>query len=188
MRVSSIGGSDDAQTRGKLAARVPRDSSRVRGAPGGAPAAGYRKDAAKGMEAPHFVLLVEDNIADVFLIQRAIERYGLSVNLSVMEDGEQALHFLDALQDNPDTPCPEIVLLDLNLPRRSGADVLQALRSKDRCHDVPVIVLTSSDSQEDRDRAIQFGANAYFRKPSAYREFLQIGQIMKDHIEHPGAA
>jgi CheY-like chemotaxis protein len=179
MRVSSIGGNDDAQIRGNASrprsgnvAACALEPSRVNG------------DARSGgtQQSQHVVLLVEDNIADVFLIQRAIEKYGLSVNLIVEEDGEKALQFLDSLQDDPGVPCPEVVLLDLNLPRRSGADVLQAVRTSDRCGDVPVVVITSSDSQEDRDRAVQLGATQYFRKPNAYREFLQIGQIMKDYL------
>lgn len=132
------------------------------------------------------VFLVEDNSADVFLIQRAIEFYGLSVELVVVDDGEKALRFVDAIDDDPGAHCPDVVLLDLNLPRRSGADVLQALRTSERCRNVPVVVITSSDSQEDRDRAMQLGANRYFRKPNTYREFLQIGQIMQDYLAQTG--
>jgi CheY-like chemotaxis protein len=180
MQVSSIGGSDGTQRKRKLAAQAAMEPRGVNESQSRGAAAAYERKPNGRSEVQRVVFLVEDNIADVFLIQRAIELYGLSVRLIVAEDGEKAIQFLSALDDDPEARPPDVVLLDLNLPRRSGADVLQAFRTSRRCRNVPVIVVTSSDSQEDRDRAVQLGASAYFRKPNAYREFLQIGQLMKD--------
>jgi CheY-like chemotaxis protein len=126
------------------------------------------------------LLLVEDNSADVFLVEQAIEFHQVPVRLVVAEDGEQAWRYLENLAANPDLPCPDVVLLDLNLPKRSGAEVLEELRKSSRCPDMPVIVLTSSDSAYDRQRAASLGANRYFRKPTSYREFLEIGAILKE--------
>jgi CheY-like chemotaxis protein len=126
------------------------------------------------------VLVVEDNRGDVFLVERAVEFHKLPVKLTVVDDGEQALKFLEAVDADENQPCPSLVLLDLNLPKRPGNEVLRRMRSSGRCREVPVIVLTSSDSAGDRKMATELGATRYFRKPTSYDEFLKIGEVMKE--------
>ena len=126
------------------------------------------------------VLIVEDNRADVFLVERAVEHYHVPAALKLLEDGEQAIKYLESLEDQPDAPIPSLLLLDLNLPKRPGTEVLRRLRASGRCRNIPVIVLTSSDSADDRRVASEYGASCYFRKPTSYDEFLKIGHVMNE--------
>lgn len=134
------------------------------------------------------VLIIEDNRADVFLVERAVEFYNVPANMRVLEDGEQAIRYIDSLEADPQAPLPALLLLDLNLPKRPGTDVLKRLRAGDRCRAIPVIVLTSSDSADDRRMASQYGASRYFRKPTSYDEFLKIGQVMNEVLASGAAA
>jgi CheY-like chemotaxis protein len=117
---------------------------------------------------------VEDNKADVFLIREVIEAAEVPADFHIVHDGQDAKLFLDAAD-----PCPDLVLLDLNLPKTNGEEVLKHLRSATSCRDTPVLVVTSSDSARDRDKVAQLGITAYFRKPSAYSEFLKLGPLVK---------
>jgi two-component system, chemotaxis family, response regulator Rcp1 len=129
------------------------------------------------------VVVVEDNRADVFLVERAIEFCKLSVRLKVIEDGEEALKYVESVELDGNIPCPDAILLDLNLPRRSGREVLQSVRQAKRCREVPVIILTSSNSPEDRQQTAALGATRYFRKPTSYQEFLKIGDILGEVLK-----
>jgi CheY-like chemotaxis protein len=131
----------------------------------------------------NLVLLVEDNRADVFLVEQAIEFHQVPVRLLVAEDGEEACQYFERADHDEHTPCPEVVLLDLNLPKRSGAEVLARVRTSQKCRDVPVVILTSSDSLEDRREASRLGADRYFRKPTSYREFLGIGAVLNEVLK-----
>ena len=131
------------------------------------------------------VVLVEDNRADVFLVERAVEFCKLSVSLKVIEDGEEALKYLQEVESDRDRPCPDAMLLDLNLPRRSGREVLQSVRQTERTREMPVIILTSSNSPEDRRETAALGATRYFRKPTSYQEFLKIGEILGEVLRKP---
>jgi CheY-like chemotaxis protein len=122
---------------------------------------------------------VEDNKADVFLIREAVTFHNLNVELHVVVDGKLALDFIDNAGVDPATPCPSLCLLDLNMPIHSGYEVLQHLRGNGRCKDIPVVIMTSSESEHDRTEMMRLGANAYFHKPLSYDEFLQIGEVMK---------
>jgi CheY-like chemotaxis protein len=128
----------------------------------------------------HKILLVEDNRSDVFLLREAIAAAGVPADLHVVSDGEWAIEFIDQMDAGEDVLCPSLVILDLNLPKRTGAEVLEYLRQSGKFRNIPVLIVTSSDSEEDRARAIQLGAAGYFRKPSAYEAFLKIGEVVKD--------
>jgi CheY-like chemotaxis protein len=125
------------------------------------------------------ILLIEDNPADVFLVEEAIKTEELSYRLTHAADGERAIALVRQLEEDESLPCPALLLLDLNLPRKSGDEVLERLRASERCKNIPVIVLTSSDSAADREKARRLGANAYFRKPSDLDEFLRLGAVIK---------
>lgn len=119
------------------------------------------------------ILLAEDNPADVYLIEEALREHEVDFNITVAEDGEAALRLLSEIGYRPD-----VVLLDLNMPKRSGGEVLHLLRHSQH-PEVPVIVLTSSDSPSDRDEALRLGATCYIRKPTGLDEFLEIGATIK---------
>ena len=122
--------------------------------------------------------LAEDNPGDVFLVETALRLENLDAELVVAADGEQMLRLLENL-DAGKTPCPDVVLLDLNLPRYSGADLLARLRESPHCGQTPVIVMTSSDAPSDHDIALRLRANGYFRKPSDYAEFMRLGALVR---------
>jgi len=126
------------------------------------------------------ILIVEDNPADLFLIREAIEAAGLDADVYVASDGEKAMQFLDDAER--DALAPSLVILDINLPKKHGIDVLQHLRRGRRSSRAVVIVVSTSDSARDRRDAMNFGANEYFRKPSDYDEFLKLGDRIKELI------
>jgi CheY-like chemotaxis protein len=123
------------------------------------------------------ILLAEDNPADVYLIEEALREHEVPFQITVAEDGEVAIGMIVAGQVQPD-----LILLDLNMPKRSGGEVLTRLRQDSKCQAIPVIVLTSSDSPSDREEALKLGATSYIRKPTGLDEFLQIGAAIKNLV------
>lgn len=117
---------------------------------------------------PFIVLLVEDDANDALLLQRAFHKAKLTSLLRVVSDAEEAMAYLES-----DQPVPSLLLLDLNLPRTSGLELLEWLRKKPAPLKVlPVIVLTSSRDTEDIDKAYEHGANSYMAKPNGNFEGL----------------
>jgi len=131
--------------------------------------------------------VIEDNSADVFLIREAIESVKLNAELNVLTDGEKAIRFLESADRDSSIEVPDVVILDINLPKKHGGDVLQSLRRSVRFGTAPVLIVTSSDSARDREAMIKLGANGYFRKPSAYLEFMKLGELVKSMLD-AGAA
>ncbi|HLG99562.1 MAG TPA: response regulator [Bryobacteraceae bacterium] len=124
------------------------------------------------------ILLAEDNPGDVLLFREALRLSNLSCDLVVAEDGEKALHLLQNTSAAPNGARPDVIVLDINLPKRSGQDVLQWVRGNGSFATTPVIVLTSSASPEDRTRALELGANLYVQKSSDLDEIFEIGQTI----------
>ena len=125
--------------------------------------------------------MVEDNGADVYLVKHALEQHGVEHRIVHSKDGDDALSQLRRF--GSDLPRPDIILLDMNLPRRTGAEVLAVLRENGSCAGIPVVVMTSSDSPDDRRRAADFGVDVYFQKPSDLAAFVEIGGIIKTLVE-----
>jgi CheY-like chemotaxis protein len=134
-------------------------------------------------ELPVNILLIEDAEPDVFLVREALKNAGLNFELNVLDDGEKAIDFIDELDRNGGAGCPHVVLLDLNLPKRSGDQILEHMRQSGRCRNVPVVVVTSSDSPRDKAEASRLGATRYFRKPSRLDEFMQLGPLVRELVE-----
>ncbi len=122
---------------------------------------------------------MEDNEGDVLLIQEAIQTTKLALTLHVVKDGEQAIRFFDRMDSEPDTPCPSLVILDINLPKKQGDEVLKHMRRSRRCATALVIAVSTSDSARDREKMTNVGANGYFRKPSEYDDFMKLGDMVK---------
>ena len=131
------------------------------------------------------ILVVEDNDADVFLLQEAVSLYKLGVELHVVENGALAISYIENADIDMAAVCPCLCLLDMNLPLRGGAEVLRRLRASQRMAQVPAIVMTSSRSQPERDEIMRLGASAFFHKPISYSEFMDIGKLMRSFL--PGA-
>jgi CheY-like chemotaxis protein len=127
----------------------------------------------------NYILLAEDNSADVFLVKQALEEQNLSCELRVIADGEAAMDFIDHLDTAPGSVCPDVLLLDLHLPKRDGEEILKHLRASKRCGRIPVVILTSSDSPRDQRNAEMHTAVYYFRKPSSLEQFMELGVIVK---------
>ncbi|QKY19507.1 response regulator [Halolamina sp. CBA1230] len=119
------------------------------------------------------VLLVEDNPGDVRLTEEALDEAGTDIQLHVVNDGVEALSFLSGTDEYAGTATPDVILLDLNLPRKGGEEVLEAIQEDPSLPTPPVIVLTSSDTDEDVARSYELSANAYLTKPVAPEEFIE---------------
>ncbi len=121
------------------------------------------------------LLLVEDNLGDVELTTLALEESMLSINLSVVGDGAAALDFLHhQKQKYANAPYPDLILLDLNLPKKSGLEVLAEIKSDQVLKRIPVVVLTTSQAEEDILRSYNLYASGYITKPSRFDEFVKV--------------
>ena len=125
------------------------------------------------------ILLVEDDPGDIKLTQKALLKSKLSVDLSVVTKGEEALAFLRREGGYTDAPLPNLILLDLNLPGLSGQEVLQEIKNDKNLKFIPVVILTTSNSDKDILKSYNLGANCYVRKPVDLHEFIKIVQSIE---------
>ena len=123
---------------------------------------------------PIEILLVEDDPGDVVIAQEALEQSKLVNNLHVASNGDEALAFLRREGDYADSPKPDLVLLDLNLPRRDGREVLAEVKSDPDLRRIPVVILTTSQAEEDIVRSYDLHANAYVTKPVDFAQFVNV--------------
>jgi two-component system response regulator len=134
------------------------------------------------MKQAHAILLVEDNPADVKITQRALRESALPVELFVVRDGQEAVDFLlrnGPHANDPDWRSPDLILLDLNLPRLTGRQVLDRIRTTPALRAVPVIVLTTSHRPEDIQEMYSAGANTYIAKPQDFTRFVEVLQTIQ---------
>jgi CheY-like chemotaxis protein len=127
-------------------------------------------------------IVIEDNTADVYLIREALKQVFARVELEVLNNGEAASELVDRLTSQS-SQWPDIILLDLNLPRCDGKEVLHRLRQMPGEQRAPVIVMTSSNSPKDRDECLSLGAACYFRKSSDLNEFMKIASVIRDLVQ-----
>lgn len=125
------------------------------------------------------LLLAEDNPGDVFLVREALKQERLDHELVIQGDGEQMLQYIHQI-DSGRVTCPDLVLLDLNLPKANGAALLARVRQSPVCGHVPVVIVTSSDAVKDREATARLGASTYFRKPTDYDGFMKLGPIIRN--------
>lgn len=135
---------------------------------------------AQASGAPIEILLVEDNPGDVRLTQEAVREAKIRNTLNVVNDGEQAIAYVRRQGDYADRPRPDLILLDLNLPRKDGREVLQDLKSDRDLHRIPVVVLTSSEAEQDILRTYDLYANAYVTKPVDLEQFMHVVSSIQD--------
>lgn len=135
---------------------------------------------------PARILIVEDNDPDVFLVEEALRSQGISARIERAYDGEEAVAVLSKLTE---ASLPDLIIIDLNLPRVAGVEVLKHARGLELLDRVPVLILTSSQSRADRALSLQLGANAYIAKPPTLPEFLSaVGAGILRLLERPHAA
>ncbi|WP_125775280.1 response regulator [Antribacter gilvus] len=126
------------------------------------------------------ILLVEDDPGDVLMTREAFEDYKIANRLSVVTDGVSALEFLRRQGEYADAPAPDLVLLDLNLPRMDGLEVLAVVKNDPALRHIPVVVLTTSDSEEDIIGSYSLHANAYVTKPVDFERFIDVVRQIDD--------
>jgi CheY-like chemotaxis protein len=129
---------------------------------------------------PIEVLLVEDDPGDVLLIREAFDFNKVHNNLNVVSDGEQALDYLRGVGDYAGRTRPDLVLLDLNLPRKDGREVLADVKTDPDLRTIPIVVLTTSEAEEDVLKSYQLHANAYVTKPVDFERFVSIVRQIDD--------
>lgn len=127
------------------------------------------------------LLLIEDNPADAGLVGEALEEHSVICKVVVLNNGEKALDFIHGVEAGLES-CPDLVILDLNLPRVPGAEVLSRIRKGPLCASIPVIILTSSDNRRDQEEAARLGASRYFQKPSNLDDFLKLGGVVEEML------
>ncbi|MFB9235071.1 response regulator [Plantactinospora siamensis] len=123
---------------------------------------------------PIEVLLVEDDPGDVLMTQEAFEEHKLRNRLTVVSDGDEALAYLRREGQFTDVSTPDLILLDLNLPRRDGREVLEEIKNDETLRQIPVVVLTTSQADEDILRSYRLHANAYVTKPVDFDRFITV--------------
>ena len=126
------------------------------------------------------VLLVEDDAGDVMMIREAFEENKLRNRLNVVSDGVEAMEFLRREGPYVDAPRPDLILLDLNLPRRDGREVLSDVKGDESLRSIPVVVLTTSSAEEDILRSYNLHANAFVTKPVDFDSFIEVVRQIDD--------
>jgi CheY-like chemotaxis protein len=123
---------------------------------------------------PIEILLVEDSPSDTDLTIEALKDFKVRNNVSVVEDGVQALQFLRREPPYAEAPRPDMIMLDLNLPRKDGREVLAEIKADENLKTIPIVVLTTSRAEQDVLRAYQLNANCYINKPVDFNQFLDV--------------
>ena len=132
---------------------------------------------------PPGILVVEDNKSDIYLIRDALRSAQVRAEVYVVHDGQAATEFLDAADLDSNAPHPTLVLLDMNLPKKNGAEVLRHLRRSARSRDAVVLIVSSSHTPRDRAAIADLGVSAFFRKPSEYENFMKLGPLVKELLQ-----
>jgi CheY-like chemotaxis protein len=129
---------------------------------------------------PINILLVEDNPGDADLAREALENSKFNNNLQVVDDGEKAMAFLHREGPYRDAPRPDLILLDLNLPKKDGRQVLAEIKADPELKRIPVVILTTSRAEEDVLRTYNLHANCYITKPIDLNQFLHVVRSIED--------
>jgi CheY-like chemotaxis protein len=128
------------------------------------------------------ILVIEDNPADVFLIREALREQHVDARVDVVDHGDRARRLIE---EHPASAsgCPDLVLLDLNLPGLDGLALLELMRDRNWCARTPVVVFTSSESRLDYERAMLLGVKRFVHKGSGYEAFVQVGHVIKQILD-----
>ncbi len=129
---------------------------------------------------PIEVLLIEDSSDDIFLMKEVLQDAKMHINLHVAENGEKGLDFVYKKNEFKNAPSPDLILLDLNLPKIDGREVLEKLKSDKKYKTIPVVVLTTSQSDEDINKAYLNNANSYITKPVDLNQFMKVVKTIED--------
>lgn len=122
------------------------------------------------------ILLVEDNLADIRLIEEAFKEASINYNITAMQDGEKALNYLKKIDEFENVTTPDIIILDLNLPKINGLEVLQIVKNDSALLSIPIIILTSSQDSQDVQNSYKGHANCYIQKPENLEGFINLAK------------
>src|SRR4051812_40269566 len=125
-----------------------------------------------------YILIAEDNSGDISLLRLGLTEHGVDLPVMVQTDGERAMNFLESIDGNG-PGYPALMVLDLNLPKINGRELLERMRQLTDRVSFPVVVFSSSDSERDKQDALGLGATKYLRKPSNLDDFLEVGKLLK---------
>ena len=137
---------------------------------------------------PIHILVAEDNDGDVILFQEALQHHQVEHQLHITADGQAAIDYVNRMGTTPEVPYPDVMLLDLDLPKVDGPTILEEFRKHPQCQHTPVVIVTSSDAERDRARVGAYGPIRYFRKPSDLDAFLELGAVIREVIAETGSA
>ncbi|CAA0081555.1 Response regulator rcp1 [Halioglobus japonicus] len=126
------------------------------------------------------ILMAEDSPGDVVLTRKALEHSKLKINLHAVSDGVEAMKFLRQEGEYSDVPKPDIVFLDLNMPRKDGREVLAEIKTDSVLKHIPVVILTTSDSEQDIENSYDLNANCYITKPVDMDQFVKVVSAIED--------
>ncbi len=126
------------------------------------------------------ILLVEDNPGDVRLTQEALKENKIRNNLHVAKDGVEAMKFVRQINGFESAPRPDLILLDLNLPKKDGREVLAEIKTDEKLRSIPVVILTTSDAEDDVARSYDMHANCYVRKPIDLNRFIEVVKVIEN--------
>ncbi|MGB9938199.1 MAG: response regulator [Methanobacterium sp.] len=127
------------------------------------------------------ILLVEDNPADIRLVEEAFKESDIKTELIVVKDGVEAMEFLKHSENHEDAPIPDLILLDLNLPRKDGREVLKEIKEDKKLKHIPVVILTTSSTEEDIYETYAHHANSYIVKPANVGRFIETMKNLEDY-------
>lgn len=128
------------------------------------------------------ILLMEDNPADVYLFRESLKAAELKVDLTIIENGADGLSFARRQEQYAESPIPDLVVLDLNLPRTGGVSILEAMRQNEDLEAVPVFIMTSTSGPREKARAMELGIDRFITKPQDLEDFLKIGYLVKETL------
>lgn len=126
------------------------------------------------------ILLVEDNPGDVRLTQEALKENKIRNNLHVAKDGVEAMQFLRRMKGYEKSPRPDLILLDLNLPKKDGREVLAEIKTDEKLRAIPVVILTTSVAEEDVAKSYDMHVNCYVRKPIDLNRFIEVVKVIEN--------
>jgi len=132
---------------------------------------------------PSEIRLAEDRLEDAELVRLALKKHGVECVLRVFHDGEEAITFLRSLDANPKGPALDLLIVDMNLPKRSGEEILKCLRSTENYAQTPVVVMSGLLAGATEEKATRHAAMVYFQKPSTLDGFMQLGSIVRDVLQ-----
>ncbi|MBA3829861.1 MAG: response regulator [Taibaiella sp.] len=131
-----------------------------------------------------FILIAEDDADDRFLLQTAFDENGFNDKLEFVENGVEVIDYLNGLAKNSDSPMPRFILLDLNMPKKDGREVLKELKQHPDFKHIPVVIFSTTNNEQEMRRCYELGANSYITKPNSFESLLRTVAALRSYWTH----